>query len=129
MDFYQRLELVGKQIPKGFVTTYGQLALLCGKPGNARQVGYALREGRAGKEFPAFRVVNAKGILSGAAAFETPDLQRLLLAAEGVEVTETPDGWRVDLKRFGWKPSMEEAEGFYRVFRWEEEEKKRLQEE
>ena len=50
MDFYQRLELVGKQIPKGFVTTYGQLALLCGKPGNARQVGYALREGRAGKE-------------------------------------------------------------------------------
>ena len=63
MDFYQRLEL-----------------------------GYALREGRAGKEFPAFRVVNAKGILSGAAAFETPDLQRLLLETEGVELAETPGG-------------------------------------
>lgn len=92
MDFYQRLELVGKQIPKGFVTTYGQLALLCGKPGNARQVGYALREGRAGKEFPAF-----------------------------------PDGWRVDLKRFGWKPSMEEAELLYEMFLRKEKEKKRQQ--
>ena len=127
MDFYQRLELVGKQIPKGFVTTYGQLALLCGKPGNARQVGYALREGRAGKEFPAFRVVNAKGILSGAAAFESPDLQRLLLETEGVELAETPDGWRVDLKRFGWKPSMEEAELLYEMFLRKEKEKKRQQ--
>ena len=124
MDFYRRLELVGKQIPKGCVTTYGQLALLCGKPGNARQVGYALREGRAGKEFPAFRVVNAKGILSGAAAFETPDLQRMLLVSDGVEVEHTPEGWQVDLRRFGWKPSMEEAERLYKAFQWEEEEKK-----
>ena len=42
MDFYKRLALVGSQIPCGKVATYGQLALLCGRPRNSRQVGYAL---------------------------------------------------------------------------------------
>ena len=80
MDFYRRLEIVGARIPEGKVASYGQLALLCGKPRNARQVGYALRENKAGKKLPAFRVVNSKGILSGAGAFAAPDLQRMLLS-------------------------------------------------
>ncbi len=119
MDFYRRLELVGKRIPEGKVVSYGQLALLCGFPGNARQVGYALRKNRAGKDIPAYRIINSKGILSGAAAFETPDLQRQLLEEEGVKVTYTLDGWKVDLKQFGWKPSMDEAEELYESFRRE----------
>lgn len=116
MDFYKRLEIVGARIPEGKVASYGQLALLCGKPRNARQVGYALRENKAGKKLPAFRVVNSKGILSGAGAFAAPDLQRMLLEEEAVEVMRTPDGWQVDLKKYGWRPSMEEAEELYRRF-------------
>ena len=42
MDFYKRGALVLKSIPQGKVATYGQIALLCGKPGNSRQVGYGL---------------------------------------------------------------------------------------
>ena len=61
-------------------------------------------------DIPAHRVVNAKGILSGAAAFETWDMQKQLLTGEGVEVLWTEDGWKVDLKKFGWKNTMEEAE-------------------
>lgn len=30
--------------------------------------------------------------------------------ARGVEVLWTEDGWKVDLKKFGWKNTMEEAE-------------------
>ena len=52
-----------RQIPAGKVATYGQIALLCGKPGNSRQVGYALKKGLAGEDVPAHRVVNAAGIL------------------------------------------------------------------
>ncbi|MCC8024675.1 MAG: MGMT family protein [Clostridium sp.] len=105
MDFYKRVGMVCGMIPRGKAATYGQIALLCGKPRNARQVGYALNRNLAG-EVPAHRVVNAQGVLSGAAAFDYPDLQRRLLEEEGVEVRE--DG-RVDLKVWGWKNTLEDA--------------------
>lgn len=109
MDFYQRMGLVCRRIPRGCVATYGQVALLCGKPRNARQVGYALNRGLAGTRVPAHRIVNSRGILSGAASFETADQQVLMLEGEGVEVFWTKDGYRVDLERYGWKNTLEDA--------------------
>ena len=85
MDFYKRAALVLKKIPEGKVATYGQIALLCGKPEIPRQVGYGLGRNLMGEDVPAYKVVNAQGILSGAAAFETFDMQKLLLEQEGVE--------------------------------------------
>lgn len=116
MDFYKRACIVCLAIPYGRAATYGQIALLCGKPKNARQVGYALNRDRLGVGIPAHRVVNARGILSGAAAFETEDLQRRLMEAEGMEVDWTEDGWQVDLKKFGWKNTMAEALEFRKMF-------------
>lgn len=116
MDFYKRVTLVCQHIPEGRAATYGQIALLCGKPRNARQVGYALNRGLAGERAPAHRVVNAKGILSGAAAFESHDMQKLLLEQEGVAVAMTLDGWREDLKRFGWDHTLEDALWFRAEF-------------
>lgn len=115
-DFYRRAALVCRSIPYGKAATYGQIALLCGKPKNARQVGYALRTGRLGEEIPAHRIVNARGVLSGAASFETADMQKILLEAEGVRVESTEEGWRVNLKRDGWHNTMEEAMQFYDEF-------------
>ena len=108
-DFYRRAALVCRSIPYGKAATYGQIALLCGKPKKARQVGYALNRGRLGEGIPAHRIVNARGILSGAASFETADMQRMLLEAEGIRVEDTKDGWRVDLRRDGWHNTMDEA--------------------
>ena len=105
MDFYQRVILVCRQIPEGKVASYGQIALLCGMPKNARQVGYGLNRRIQEGEVPAHRVVNGQGYLSGARAFAQPDLQKIMLEAEGVEVQEN----RVDLKRFGWHNTMEDA--------------------
>lgn len=116
MDFYERVRLVCLEIPYGRAASYGQIALLCGKPNNSRQVGYALRTGKAGEGIPAHRIVNARGILSGANAFATPDLQKRLLEGEGVEVELTDKGWKVDLRKYGFKPSAEDAERFYRMF-------------
>ena len=108
-DFYRRAALVCRSIPYGKAATYGQIALLCGKPKKARQVGYALNRGRLGEGIPAHRIVNARGILRGAASFETADMQRMLLEAEGIRVEDTKDGWRVDLRRDGWHNTMDEA--------------------
>ena len=112
MDFYKRLSLVGEHIPYGKVATYGQLALLCGKPQNSRQVGYALRANRTAN-LPAHRIVNGKGVLSGAAAFATPGLQKTLLTNEGVVVDIEN---KVELKKFQWHHSYDDALEFHDLF-------------
>lgn len=109
MDIYKRIGIVCRHIPRGCVATYGQIALLCGKPGNSRQVGYALKNDLAGENVPAYRIINSKGILSGAAYFETWDMQKLLLEEDGIEVLRTEQGWQVNLKKYGWKNTLEEA--------------------
>lgn len=40
--FFERVYEVVEQIPEGMVATYGQVALLAGRPRSARYVGYAL---------------------------------------------------------------------------------------
>lgn len=113
MNFYQKMNIICKRIPEGKVATYGQIALLCGKPRNSRQVGYGLRENLAGDDIPAHRVVNSKGELSGAVHFEYPGLQKMLLQDEGVEVIWDEKIWKVDLKEYGWKHTMEDVESIY----------------
>lgn len=109
MNFYEKMNIICKRIPEGKVATYGQIALLCGKPKNARQVGYGLRENLAGDDIPAHRVVNSKGELSGAIHFEYLDMQKFLLQDEGVEVIWEGERWKVDLKEYGWKPTLKDG--------------------
>ena len=106
MDFYQRVAVECKTVPAGKVATYGQIALLCGKPKNSRQVGYALKHNFSGDNLPAHRIVNHQGYLSGAGCFQDPDKQDVLLMEEGVEVSSD---LRVDLKKYGWKNTLEDA--------------------
>ena len=40
-----------------------------------------------------------------------------LLEQDGIRVDSTEDGDRVDLKQYGWKPSRDEAEELYALFR------------
>ena len=109
MDFYKRMRIVCLAIPEGKVATYGQIALLCGKPKNSRQVGYGLKKNLAGDDVPAYRIVNSKGELSGACHFESPGLQKMLLEDEEIEVTWNGENWCVDLKEYKWENSMEDA--------------------
>lgn len=112
MDFYQRMAVVCREIPRGKVATYGQIAFLCGKPRNARQVGYALRTGRAGENIPAHRIVNAKGELTGACYFELKRPQKELLESEGIKLYRNDKYWCVDLEQYIWRVSGEEQKFF-----------------
>lgn len=113
MDFYRRVQLVCQAIPYGRVTSYGQIAFLCGRPRNARQVGYALGHCPWAGTVPAHRVVNSQGILSGAGSFGGLGTQCRLLQAEGVEVL---DRCRVDLRRYGWKNTPQQASALLALF-------------
>lgn len=89
-----------KKIPKGHVATYGQIAALAGDKKMARAVGNALHNNPDPEHVPCFRVVNAKGELSGEFAFGGAGAQERLLKEDGVEVT----CGRVDLGKYGWFP-------------------------
>ena len=86
-----------KKIPKGRVATYGRIAEMAGEPKMARAVGNALHKNPDPEHIPCFRVVNAKGELSGSFAFGGAGAQERLLREDGVEVV---DG-KVDLTKYG----------------------------
>lgn len=88
-----------KQIPRGCVATYAQVAEAAGDRKMARAVGNALHKNPDPSTIPCHRVVNARGELAGEYAFGGAWKQEELLLSEGVEVT---DGV-VDLGRFQWK--------------------------
>ncbi len=97
--FAQRIYEVVKQIPRGKVATYGQVAALAGNPRGARGVGFALHHNPQPGIIPCHRVIFRDGSLCSGFAFGGPEVQRRLLEQEGV--CFLPDG-RVDLSRFGW---------------------------
>ncbi|MBI4820768.1 MAG: MGMT family protein [Deltaproteobacteria bacterium] len=74
------------RIPRGRVSTYGRVAKAAGRPGHARQVGYALAGLGAESDVPWHRVVSASGRLS--LPGEAGELQAVRLALEGVLVVD-----------------------------------------
>ena len=110
MNIYKRMEIVCRSIPYGRVASYGQIAFLCGAPRNARQVGYALRTDKLGKNIPAHRIVNSKGQLSGAWHFGSSDLQKELLESEGIELYKVDNLWCLDIEKYIWKPDVNAIE-------------------
>ena len=73
-----------KNIPRGKVATYGQIALFLGNRNFARVVGNILYNNPDPEHIPCHRVVNAQGQLSRAYAFGGIEAQRRLLVSEGV---------------------------------------------
>lgn len=96
---YEKIYDVVRQIPKGTVATYGQVAELAGNKRWARVVGYALHVNPDPDGIPCYRVVNREGRLSDAFAFGGVNQQKVLLEKDGVEVVDNC----VDLKRYQWK--------------------------
>jgi methylated-DNA-protein-cysteine methyltransferase-like protein len=90
---------VVRQIPRGNVATYGQIAALAGNRRWARVVGYALHANPDPEGIPCYRVVNREGRVSPAFAFGGKNRQIELLEADGIPC---PDGL-VDLHAYQWK--------------------------
>jgi methylated-DNA-protein-cysteine methyltransferase-like protein len=94
---FHRIYEVVRQIPRGRVASYGQVATVVGASVTARQVGdamAALRDHHPQPPVPWQRVINAQGKVS------TGPRQQALLEAEGVAFNAKG---QTDLHRFGWQ--------------------------
>ena len=87
-----------RQIPRGKVATYGQVASEAGFPRQPRMAGYALHALPPHSGVPWHRVINAQGRISFPKDSAAYKKQRRLLKAEGVVFR----GEAVDMVRFGW---------------------------
>ena len=103
-DFYSRVYEIVESVPTGRVTTYGAIAGHLGVKSGARMVGYALNQliiSSGHKHYPAHRVVNRLGQLTGRGYFPG-DTMRERLRQEGVLFTEE---FTVNLDKHFWDPS------------------------
>jgi methylated-DNA-protein-cysteine methyltransferase-like protein len=75
------------QLPRGSVSTYGDVARAAGLPGRARQAGYALKHTPNGMHLPWHRVVGAGGKIAFPPGSKAHREQTRRLRNEGVEVT------------------------------------------
>ena len=108
--FYEAAWAIARQVPRGHVVTYGQVATWLGSPRAARAVGYAMFN-VAEADVPWHRVINHRGEISIGGHLHRPDLQRSLLETEGV--TFDARG-RVDLRRYLWRGPPQVPEGAWR---------------
>ncbi len=98
-NFREKVFRQVKKIPKGKVSTYGQVALLLGKPRGAREVGWMLHSNDR-VDVPCHRVVDRTGRLAPNFAFDGMAEQRRRLVNEGVKFI---DKIHVDLEKHLWK--------------------------
>lgn len=99
MSFFDEVYKVVKRVPKGKVTTYGEIARALGTK-DARKVGWALHA-NSDPETPCHRVVNKDGKLAANFAFDGEAEQRRRLESEGIVF----EGKKVDLEKHIWIPS------------------------
>lgn len=98
-SFKNKVYELTRQIPKGKVATYGQLAKLAGKPKGSRAVGAFMRMNPNAPHTPCHRVVASDGSLTGYSGVGGINKKREMLIAEGVHFK----GEKVDLSASTWK--------------------------
>lgn len=97
-NFARTIYALVDTIPRGKVTTYGELAVRAGCPRASRAVGRILHNNPNPYVTPCHRVVNREGRLAPAYAFGGLGMQRALLEEEGVTVRADDT---VDLALYG----------------------------
>lgn len=99
MEFKERVQAMVAAIPSGRVMTYGQIAVLCGRPRAARIVGGIAHYGDS--NLPWHRVVNRHGRLASGypGGLETHSRH---LEEEGIVVS---DEYTVNIKELLWQPT------------------------
>ncbi len=96
MNFNERCYSVLRKVPRGKVTTYGEIAKALNSKAY-RAVGNAMNKNPYAPKVACHRVINSDGTLGGFASGIKNKVK--MLKAEGVEVVNN----RVDLDRFLYK--------------------------
>lgn len=94
---FEEVYKIVKQVPKGNVTTYGDIARILGNVRLSRVVGFALHANPYFGEVPCHRVVNKNGGLAPNFAFGGINIQKQMLENEGIKIE---NNCVVNLKNF-----------------------------
>jgi methylated-DNA-protein-cysteine methyltransferase-like protein len=100
----ERIWATIRDVPRGNVASYGQIAAIAGIPRGARQVAYALRHLPEGNEVPWYRVIRSSGHIAFDRDSAGYNEQSKRLIMEGVVIR---DG-RINMQRFNWQPDLDE---------------------
>lgn len=105
---FEKIYRLVMRIPRGHVMTYGQIARLLEERYSPRLVGWAMHATpHDERNIPWHRVINSKGAVStGRIILHEPELQRLMLEAEGVAFDERG---HCDLSVYQWSPRQKAA--------------------
>ena len=99
-QYRERVYKIVRQIPRGRVMTYGQIAIILGEGYTPRTVGFVMH-GANEEQTPWHRVINSQGRCSTGGVVLPTDKQQRMLEAEGVKFT----GGKCDLEAFAWHPN------------------------
>ena len=100
MGFFERVYAAVSAIPRGKVSTYGDIARMAGSPRASRQVGWALHCNPRPGEIPCHRVIFKDGSVSSGFAFGGPEVQQAMLESEGVVFDENN---KTDMQKYRWE--------------------------
>src|SRR5437867_10707088 len=100
---FEKIYKLVLRIPPGRVMTYGQIARLLEDRYSPRLVGWAMHATpQDGRNIPWHRVINPRGgISTGRVILTEPDVQRLLLEAEGIVFNANG---HCELSVYQWSP-------------------------
>ena len=103
LNFFEKVHIVARKIPKGKVTSYGAIAKFLGSAKSARMVGWAMNKTNNDASIPAHRVVNSKGLLTGKFHFDGTNVMQQLLESEGIIIE---DNKIINFKEVFWEPKL-----------------------
>ena len=99
-SYRERVYEIVRQIPRGRVMTYGQIADILGEGYTARTVGYVMH-GADTENVPWQRVINSKGSCSTGKMTIPVNLQQQMVEAEDIRFDVKG---RCDLAKYQWSP-------------------------
>lgn len=99
-ELTKRIYEIAKNIPKGKVATYKQIATLVGSSGASRAVGMAMSNNPDITTIPCHRVIGSDGYMHGYSLGKGIESKIEKLRKEGIEIEED----KVDLDIYQWKP-------------------------
>ena len=94
--FQEQVYALVRAVPMGCVTSYGQLAMMTGRPRASRIIGCMMAK-CSDPSMPCHRVLHRDGSLCNSDTFGP--MQRQLLHDEGVVIEKNG---RVDMQKYGW---------------------------
>ena len=100
-EYQERVYEIVRQIPRGRVMTYGQIAAILGEGYTPRTVGYVMHAADS-EGVPWQRVINSQGKCSTGRLTIPVNLQQDMLEQEGVVFN---DKGKCDLGKYEWWPN------------------------